>query len=177
MRKPISILAAIFMLLILSCLLFLSGCFESQPQSSLIISNNNNLLEDVKIDRIIKDEHIFKEYLNKTALPRISYLAFGDVINLEFQGEAPDFIYVTDSIIDANGKYLFDKSSDMKIEYTKESDNSYSWVVAEHFANFRIPEVESEKRIYRGIKIDAFFGEQKTSYILVIQTDNKNKTQ
>ncbi len=165
---------SLYIAIIISGLLFLTGCFESEPQSSLKISLNNFRLENVKLDKINDSENIFRSYLNKYTLIEVNYVSFGDVINLEFDGDAPDFLYITDSIIDANGKYLYDELSDMRIEYSEESESKYFWSVGEHFANFRVPEVDSELRIYRGIKIDAFFGEKKITYVLVIQTDNQD---
>lgn len=156
-------------------LFFLTGCFESEPKSSLEITMNNLVLENFKLDKINDKENIFRSYLNRYTLLEVNYISFGDVIELEFEGDSPNFLYITDSIIDANGKYLYDEESDMRIEYEKESNSRYSWVVEEHFANFRTPDVNSESRIYRGIKIQAFYGEKKITYILVIQTDNKDK--
>lgn len=154
-------------------LFFLTGCFESEPKSNLKITLNNFVLENLKLDKINDVENIFRSYLNKYTLIEVNYISFGDVIELEFEGDSPDFLYITDSIIDANGKYLYDEGSDMRVEYEEESNSKYSWPVEEHFANFRTPDVDSELRIYRGIKIDAFFGEKKITYVLVIQTDNK----
>ncbi len=163
---------SLYIAIIISGLLFLTGCFESEPQSSLNVTLNNFKIESVKLDRIHDTENIFRSYLNKHSLIEVFYVRFGDVIKLDFDGDSPDFLYITDSIIDANGIYLYDELSDMKIEYSKENKSKYYWEVDEHFANFRIPEVDSDLRIYRGIKIDAFYGEKKITYVFVIQTEN-----
>lgn len=165
---------SIYLAIIFSGLLFLTGCFDSEPQSSLEISLNNFSLENVKLDRITDSENIFRSYLNKHSLIKVNYVRFGDAIELEFKGDSPDFLYITDSIIDANGKYLYDELSDMKVIHSEVSKAKYFWTVGEHFANFRVPEVDSDLRIYRGIKIDAFFGEKKITYVLVIQTNNQD---
>ncbi|MDD2371517.1 MAG: hypothetical protein PHQ32_05895 [Firmicutes bacterium] len=151
-------------------LIFLFGCFKTQPQSDLTISLNGSYLEDVKADSEVKDEHIFKSYMNRIALSKIIFVTFGEKIHLEFEGEAPNFIYLTDSIINSDGEYLYDTRLDMKIEYVEEDSKNYNWVVGEHPSGYMIAAAESEKGIFRGIKIDAFFGEQKTTYLLVIQT-------
>jgi hypothetical protein len=165
---------SLYIAIIIIGLTFLTGCFEYEPKSNLKITLNNFVLENVKLDKINDIENIFRSYLNKYPLLKVNYISFGDVIELEFEGDAPDFLYITDSIIDANGKYLYDEGSDMRVEYKKESNSKYSWAVREHFANFRIPIEDSDLRIYRGIKIDAFYGEKKITYVLVIQTDNKD---
>lgn len=165
---------SLYLTIIFSGLLFLTGCLNSEPVSSLKISLNNFSLENVKLDRITDSENIFRSYLNKHSLIQVYYVRFGDVIELEFEGDSPNFLYITDSIIDANGKYLYDENSDMRIEYSKENANNYFWAVDKHFASFRIPEEDSEKRIYRGIKIEAFFGEKKITYVFIIQTENKD---
>lgn len=151
-------------------LLFLSGCFEIQPQSDLLVTANDNLIESVEVERGENSENIFRMYFNKSVMSSVSYLDFGDVIQLEFRGDEPDFIYVTDSIISETGEYLYDKTSDMKIEYVKQSDSNFYWAVREHIASFRVIEMEEEQDVFRGIKIDAFFGEKKTTYIMVIRS-------
>lgn len=165
---------SLYLAIIISGLLFLTGCFDSEPQSSLKISLNNFNLEYVKLESINDSENIFRSYLNKYTLTEVNYVRFGDSIKLKFKGDSPDFLYITDSIIDANGKYLYDELSDMKVIYSEEGEGKYFWTVGKHFVNFSVPEVDSELRIYRGIKIDAFFGEKKITYVLVIQTDKKD---
>lgn len=156
-------------------LFFLTGCFESIPESNLKINLNKFELEFVKLDDINDKDNLFRSYLNRYPLIEVNYIGLGDLIELEFSGDVPDFLYITDSIIDANGKYLYDEGSDMRVEYKKGDLGEYFWRVEEHFANFRTPVEDSDKRIYRGIKIEAFFGEKKFTYILVIQTDNMKK--
>lgn len=156
-------------------LFFLTGCFESEPKSNLKINLNKFELEYLKLDKVDDIDNLFRSYLNRYPLIEVNYISFGDIIELEFKGDAPDFLYITDSIIDANGKYLYDEGSDMRVEHKEESASKYYWPVEEHFANFRTPVEDSDRRIYRGIKIDAFFGEKKITYVLVIQTDNMKK--
>jgi hypothetical protein len=173
MRRSRLMKKSLYIAIIISGLLFLTGCFDSEPQSSLKISLNSFNLENVKLERIVDSENIFRSYLNKYSLIEVNYVRFGDAIELEFEGDSPDFLFITDSIIDANGKYLYDELSDMKVIYSQESASRYFWTVGEHFANFKDPEIDSGLRIYRGIKIDAFFGEKKNTYVFVIQTENQ----
>lgn len=163
---------SLYIAIIISGLLFLTGCFDSEPQSILKITLNSFNLENIKMESVTDSENIFRSYLNKHSLIEVNYVRFGDAIKLEFKGDSPDFLFITDSIIDANGKYLYDELSDMKIIYTEESKGKYFWEVDKHFASLRIPKVDDDSRIYRGIKIDAFFGEKKITYVLVIQTDS-----
>lgn len=164
-----------FIIFIFIGLFFLTGCFESEPKSNLKISLGKFSLDYVRLDKVNDIDNIFRSYLNKYPLIEVNYIAFGDEIELEFDGDSPDFLYITDSIIDANGKYLYDEGSDMRVVYEEEGANRFYWPVEEHFANFRTPLEDWERRIYRGIKIDAFFGEKKITYVLVIQTDNIKK--
>ncbi len=164
MKKKYSILFLLF------GVLFLFGCFKTQPQSELIITLNGSYLDNFKTDTAIKDENIFKSYLNRISLEKIIFVTFGETIHLEFKGESPDFIYLTDSLLNPDGEYLYDSHLDMIIEYTQENNKNYSWIVKDHSSAYMVPATESEKGMFRGIKIDAFFGEQKITYLFVIQT-------
>lgn len=166
---------SIYIVILIIGLFFLTGCFESEPKSNLKINLNKFELEYVKLDDVSDIDNLFRSYLNRYPLIEVNYISFGDLIELEFSGDVPDFLYITDSIIDANGKYLYDEGSDMRVEYKKGDPGEYFWPVEEHFANFRTPVEDADLRIYRGIKIDAFFGEKKITYIFVIQTDNMRK--
>ena len=79
--------------------------------------------------------------------------------------------FIINSKINVDGEYLFAAHLDAKIEHTKVDEKKYSFIIDPHPAAYMVPSKEGANGIYRGIKIDVFFGEQKITYLLVIKTD------
>ena len=151
-----------------------SGCLKGEKAKKLVVTAGEQEIQSFPLkvsdgDNENERKNTFTYLFEQNEPLRIEYIKIREKIILDFGDNPPDNIMVEDSILNSEGKYLFNEKETMNVPIIKE-DDKYFFLLKGHKAST----LSSRRNItvIRGFKITAYWKDQKYEYAIVIEADS-----
>lgn len=100
------------------------------------------------------------------------YLEIGSEITIEFEGQQPDAVQITDAVLTESGKLKYADAVTKQVEFTRQEE-TFSFPLADHVAVYLSSDLADyePKSVLRGFKLLCTWGENECEYAFIIRTD------